>query len=552
MTEIELQKLLEELLKRGECEFIEFKKNDYSVEEMGKYFSALSNGACLKNEDFGFLVFGVDDKTCKVVGTVRNFKNDNNQKSLNLHFRNFVSPQIKFEIHHFSYKEKPVVLFKFLAAKGCPTIYNKIAWGRVDSHNVNLNETKYSDLLRKICNSGVDWSAQIAELATIEDLDEQALLKAKEKFKERRENARYLKEIDNWDVATFLNKAEVLIGGKITNAALLLLGKRESRHHLKNLNVAEITWGLETIEEKSYEHFYPPFLLCTSEIWKRIRNTKYKFFPSHELLAREVNKYDEEVILEALYNCIAHQDYFLNSRIILTEKADRLIFVNAGSFFEGRAEEYATGEKIAQNYRNDFLVNAMVNLGMIDKRGYGINKMFLGQKKRFFPMPDYSKSDSKNVRLEIYGRVIDEKFSQILMERELELTTIILLDYVQKKIPLSDDGIRLLKKQKLVDGRKPNYFISAEVAEIVDQKAEFIKNKAFDKSYYKDVILQFLGRYKEASRKEIDNLLIKKLSEILNTEAKKKKIENLLQEMSKKDGTIQNIGNNRNPRWIKL
>lgn len=333
MTEIELHKLLEELLAGGESEFVEFKKNDYSAEEAGKYCSALSNGACLKNQDFGFLVFGIDNTSLEIVGTKKNFENKKSHDDLNLHLRNFVSPQVKFEIYHFSKNEKPIVLFKFEAARGQPTTYKKSPWGRVGPHNVNLNEPRYSDLLRKICNSTTDWSAQIIESATIEDLDEAAIIKAKEKFGERRENARYLDQLNKWDSKTFLNKSEILINGKISNAALILLGKRESRHNLRNVNVAEITWGLETAEEKSYEHFYPPFLLCVSEIWNRIRNTKYKLFPTNELLAREVNKYDETVILEAIYNCIAHQDYFLNSRILLTEKADRLIFTNAGNFF---------------------------------------------------------------------------------------------------------------------------------------------------------------------------------------------------------------------------
>lgn len=146
-------------------------------------------------------------------------------------------------------------------------------------------------------------------------------------------------------------------------------------------------------------------------------------------------------------------------------------------FFEGKAEDYATGEKIAQKYRNPFLVNAMVNLGMIDKRGYGINKMFLGQKRRFFPFPDYSKSDSENVNLEIYGRVINENFSQLLMEQNLDFPTTILLDRVQKNLFLPDKDIKILKKKKLIEGRKGQYFIAAEVAAKVDKVAEYIHEK---------------------------------------------------------------------------
>ncbi len=544
MTEIELPQLLIELLTEikndGESECLERKISDTRF--FGEYVSAISNGDCLQNKDFGYLIFGVNEKN-EIVGT--EIKRGELERA---GIKTKIQPKIDYTCHNIVDQNRSIILVKIPAAKGEPTLYNGKSYVRIGEDKTSLSNLS-PEQIKKIYNSTTDWSAQTSDTATIDDLDEVALKKAREKFKERRENSRFLKEIDGWDNKTFLNKSEVLINGKITNAALLLLGKRESRNHLKNHNVAEITWGLETIEEKAYEHFYPPFLLSTSEIWQRIRNTKYKLFPAHELLAREVNKYDEETVLEALYNCIAHQDYFLNCRIILTEKADRLVFISAGSFFEGKAEDYATGKKIAQKYRNQFLVNAMVNLGMIDKRGYGINKMFVGQKNKFFPLPDYHKSTKESVVLEIYGRIIDEKFSQILMEKtDLDLQTIIALDKVQKKTLPTDEEAKLLKKQKLMGGRKPNYFLSAEIAKLANQKERHIRNRAFDDQYYKDMILKYLNTYNEGSRENIDELLLGKLSEALSQEQRKRKINNLLNAM-RANGLIRNHGTNRNPIW---
>jgi len=61
--------------------------------------------------------------------------------------------------------------------------------------------------------------------------------------------------------------------------------------------------------------------------------------------AAEVSKYDRKVVLEALHNCIAHQDYTRNGRILVTERSDKLILENEGGFFEGEPKDYATGEK---------------------------------------------------------------------------------------------------------------------------------------------------------------------------------------------------------------
>lgn len=80
---------------------------------------------------------------------------------------------------------------------------------------------------------------------------------------------------------------------------------REATHYLP---MAQITWKLVG-EEQAYEHFSPPFLLTTTHVLQRIHNIPQKLFPQSQLLATEVSKYDTRVILEALHNCIAHQDY---------------------------------------------------------------------------------------------------------------------------------------------------------------------------------------------------------------------------------------------------
>ena len=97
----------------------------------------------------------------------------------------------------------------------------------------------------------------------------EAIKVAREKFKEKSTKENYFSEIDNWDDTTFLDKAKVTINGKMTNTAILLLGKEESSHYLLP-SIAEITWKLET-EEKAYEHFSCPLLLSTSKVLQNIK-----------------------------------------------------------------------------------------------------------------------------------------------------------------------------------------------------------------------------------------------------------------------------------------
>ena len=372
---------------------------------------------------------------------------------------------------------------------------------------------------------------------------------AREKFKEKNTKADFADKIDSWDETTFLDKAKLTINGKITNTAIILLGKEEASHHLLPA-IPQITWKLEG-EERGYEHFGTPMLLNTTKVMQQIRNIKYKFFPDNELLATTVNKYETRSILEALHNCIAHQDYSLYSRIIVTEKVDRLIFSNAGSFYEGSPDDYTGGEKTPERYRNPFLAHAMVNLGMIDTLGYGIYTMVLAQRNRFFPLPDYILSEQQKVILQIYGHSIDENYSKLLIERkDLPLTQVVLLDRVQKKFSITDDAATMLKKDKLIAGRKPNFYVEASVASATDNKAAYIKNRAFDDEHYKKMIVSFIEKFGSASRKELDDLIMDKLSNTLTEKQKRNKVGNIITVL-RMTGIIQNVGSFTKPKWMK-
>jgi len=438
MKEEDLHKLLVELTAYPtETAWVEFKLNEGSItnEQIGEYISAMSNGATISNKPFGYLVWGVGDTTHNIKGTNFSFSNaKQGNQDLELWIRNLLHPKINFEIFEFSYDGKDIVLLRIPSAKREPTHFKKKPYIRIGSNKTDLRN--FAEYIRIIYNSLEDWSAKIIQAASIDNLNPEAIKVAREKFKEKSSKASYFNEIDDWDDITFLDKAKVAINGKITNTAILLLGKEESSHFILP-SIAEITWKLET-EEKAYEHFGCPLLLSTTKVLQNIRNIKYKFFPDNELLATTVNKYDTRTILEAIHNCIAHQDYSLNSRIIVTEKIDKLIFANAGSFFEGSPDDYTAGDKTPDKYRNTWLAQAMVNLGMIDTLGYGIHTMYLSQRNRYFPLPDYFLFESQKVILQIYGHTIDENYSKLLIERkDLPLSHVVLLDRVQKKLQIT-------------------------------------------------------------------------------------------------------------------
>ena len=551
MTTAELKAKLDELLKfPAETEWVEFKeaKSNFDSDDLGKYFSALSNEANLKGEAAGWLVFGVQDKLRKVIGTqYRPIRAnlDNLKQELAQH----TTGRITFkEIHELQLSAGRVVMFDIPPApQGIPVAWKGHFYGR-DAHALGALNLQEIEQIRSQAGHQ-DWSAQPCPAALIGDLDPAALKLAREKFRQKNSGRPFAADIQKWDDSTFLEKIKLAQHGKITRAALILLGKPESTLRLSPA-VAQITWKLDA-EEQAYEHFDPPFLLNVNAVFARIRNLKFRLQPFNQLVSIELDKYDAKVVLEALNNCIAHQDYSRQSRIIVVEKADRLIFENAGSFFEGSLDDYLFRDRIPRHYRNRLLAEAMVSLDMIDALGMGIKRMFLAQRNRYFPLPEYDFSQPDTVRMEIMGRLIDENYSRILIEKaDLDLGTVIALDKVQKRKPLTPDELKHLRRLKLVEGRAPNVFVASKIAAITGDKAQYIRNRAFDTTHYKQMILNFIHEFGFATRKDIDDLLKGKLSDVLTPEQQAVRIKNLLAIMAQRDKSITNSGSKKLPRWV--
>jgi ATP-dependent DNA helicase RecG len=261
-----------------------------------------------------------------------------------------------------------------------------------------------------------------------------------------------------------------------------------------------------------------------------------------------VSKYDQKVVLEALHNCIAHQDYRQNQRIIVTERLDHLVLENAGHFYEGAPEDYVRGDKTPRGYRNPYLVQAMVELNMIDQMGYGIQRMYEMQRRRYLPMPDYEVAGDAVV-MTLYGGVVDPAYTRVLMEHGgLKLADVLALDRVQKGLEVPDEAVRALKRKGLIEGRKPQYRVSSTVAAASGKKAAYIKIRAFDDQHYADMLVQYLRQFGTASRKDVDALLWDKLSDALDEAQKTNKIGNLLSGLRRK-GIIVNAGSKPAPAW---
>jgi ATP-dependent DNA helicase RecG len=538
------EKLTELRALPAETEWVEFKeaKSNFDSDDLGKYFSSLSNEANLKGQEYGWLIFGVQDQPVPraVVGTHYRAKRTD-LDHLKQQIANNTSHRLTFEeIYEVSTSQGRVILFQIPAAlPGSPTSWKGHFYGR-DHQNLGPLNLHEMDRIRKQAISD-DWSAVICGNATLSDLSQEAIATAKKLYGQK--NVALKTEVATWDNIQFLNKARLCIDNGITRAAIVLLGNPESSSFLGNCH-PQLSWVLKDLEglECDYQHFPPPLVLNVDSVLAKIRNLTCRVLPEGTLFPVEILQYEPWVLRESIHNAIAHQDYTFGGRVDIVEFGDRLTIVNKGSFLPGDIESVIRRDAPFSIYRNPVLTQAMVSLGMIDTIGSGIKRIFQTQRSRSFPMPDFDLTSRNEVKIIISNKVLDERYTRMLLARtDLGLWDVIALDKVQKGKRLTDQEFKSLKAKKLVEGRRNNLFVSAEVATKTDSVEDYLVKRGIDKEYCKKMIMELLKTKGQAVRKDVDGLLRSKLSDAISDKQKTTFIRNLLQEM-KKEQIIQRTG----------
>ena len=506
MIELELQQYLlrEYPQENARCEWKEFKnmKNSFCGDERNDVISYVS---AIANMEGGCLVIGVHDKTLEIVGTdtynydrqkaiLRLTERCTNLSSEGLDIEEFVTDDTKkvvWIIHIPKHKPK------------LPVYAHRKAWQRIEDSLVELTPERLNVILDEPLIIDTDWSAVIVPNATIDDLDEVAIAKAKVMFKKVHSRIPAA-EVNAWSTEEFLSNAGVMIDGGITRAAIILLGKPVSVFKLRPA-VVRVTWSLRDENEDvvDYEHFTVPFILTVDQILAKVHNLTMREMPGGTMFPDVMQQYDDYSMREVLHNCIAHQDYTLQERINLVENPGFLYYANGGSFIPGSLQKALTTHGPQRHYRNECLCNAMVNFNMIDIVGRGIRKIFNEQWKRRFPMPDYEiDAEKKEVAVRLYGNAINEKYTKLLKEnKDLSFEDCLLLDAVQKGHQLNEIDAQNLLSRGLIEVQDNHYYISLDVARKTNQVSEYTKSKGLEKQKLIQMILQYLKNAGEEGSK---------------------------------------------------
>ena len=541
----ELLQTLYGLIRDWEYEIVEFKKasNSFSQHEIGKYFSAISNEAALKGLQYGWLVFGVHNDTKEIVHSdYRNTQGLNTLKhEIAQNSTNGITFIDIFEVYEGSNR---IVMFKIPAAvTATPTAWKGHWYGRDGESLVALSQ---EELERLRGHARFDWSKQLIDKSSIRHLDKEAIQIARKGYKEKHNSDYISAETDRMSDEDFLMKLKLMVDGKLTNAAMVLLGNPD-HDNLLDVPVSAM-WRLygSNAMLKDYVEFRMPFITVANRIYAKIRNLTYRYMPDQTTLDTTITQqYNEDLLKELIHNCIAHQDYLQGGRIYIEELEDMVVISNPGSFIPGDVRKVLRFGYTAPYYRNLSLAEAMTNFKLIDTAQWGIRKVFNTLRDRYFPLPDYDFSTPNKVAVTVYGKLLDQNYTRLLFSRgDLDLDTVFLLDRVQKKLPLDKEQYQALRKQGVIEGKVPNVYVSLEIAEIVDERAQYTKNKAMDDQYYKDLIINYLQQFGNGTKADFIKLLNDKLSDVLGDKQKAHKVRNLLMSMSR-SGLIEYSGENQ-------
>jgi len=401
MNDAELKQLLEKLLALPkENEWVEFKTGNANPEEIGKNISALANGACLHGQSFGYLVFGVEDKSFKIVGTSFHPKfAKKGGEEIEHWLATRLSPRIDFRMHEFDYEGKAISLFEFPCAVDRPVKFMNNAYIRVGSINRDFNN--FPEKEKKIWQNRPHrrFESEVA-IANVDSDKVLELIDYPGYFSLMR-----LPLPSNKDSIIEKLCSEKLIAKKgskynITNLGGLLFAKNLKEFEglarkAVRVIVHEGKSRIRTIKDQTGSNGYAvgfeglvdyinDKLPSNEEIRKALRET--------------VRMYPELAIRELVANALIHQDFHETGTGPVIEIFDgRVEITNPG-------KPVITPMRFIDDYqsRNEKLASFLRRIGICEEQGSGIDKVIFQVELFQLPAPDFIVTD-KHTKVIMYA-----------------------------------------------------------------------------------------------------------------------------------------------------
>jgi ATP-dependent DNA helicase RecG len=356
--------------------------------------------AALSNEGGGKLVFGMTDKhPHDVVGTI--FA-ENKVGAMLDDIYGKMGVRVESE-ELFENELRVLVLTVPKRPVGKLMKYEGVPLMRIGDSLRNMSD---EEMFKILSEQEPDFSAKICEGLTISELDPNAISILKNRFAVKANNPAF----KNTDDHQALSDLELIVGNRVTYAALILLGKRESiRKYLpQSKTILEYRGTEMQIPSDWREEIIDPLFIGLDETWRLIHSRNSVEHINDGPYIDDVTVFDEVVTREALLNAIAHRDYSLTSEIVIRQSPKKLTINNPGGFPKGVTLENII--TINSTPRSRLLSEVLLKTGLVERSGQGIDKIYSISLAQGKPAPDYSSSDLFQVSLSLDGRVTDKAF----------------------------------------------------------------------------------------------------------------------------------------------
>jgi ATP-dependent DNA helicase RecG len=447
MTITELKKLKET---ENKVEFKEAKAGNYSFNGGGKV-DPKDRRKCIigyvvafANEGGGYLVFSVHDKhPHQIVGT-----NQCLDAVGKLEQDIYREKQIRIEVLELYDEGKRVLVIK-VPARPAGKVYKfeDVPLMRVGEELLPMSDEQY---LKIIQEQEPDFSERICETLDLSDLEEEAIQKMKEAYAEKQKNPLFLTQSNE----QCLNDLHLLKGGKVTYAALILLGKEDVIRRL--LPQAAIfleyrkTNGQITFDDR--KPFYQPYFLAVEKLWDAINLRNGNVPVQQGPYIFDIPFFNHEVIREAVNNAVAHRDYRRSSEVVIKQYTQALHLISPGGFPIGvNLNNLLT---VSSTPRNSLLAEVLAKTGIVERSGQGVDKIFYQNIAEAKGLPDYAHSDDFQVELRLSAIVKDKAFALFIKQlqkdrqddKKLSVKEILVLEAVREGKPKSDLDKTVLEK----------------------------------------------------------------------------------------------------------
>lgn len=280
----------------------------------------------------------------------------------------------------------------------------------------SLREMSDAEMLSILSEQEPDYSAKICDGLTIEDLDNDAIVRLKQLYATKQQNQSFLNE----PVEQILSDLDLLKGGKLTIAALILLGNREAiRKYLpQDEIIIEYRLDENSIPYTARQEYQEPLMLVIDKVWNYVNQ------PASNPLQHvsdgpyifDVPTFNEESIREGVLNAVSHRSMQINSAVVIRQSPQSISIINAGGFPIGvDIYNILTTPSVP---RAKLLCEVLQKTGMIERSGQGVDKIYYNSLEEGKPLPDYSQSDAYQVCLTLNGKIEDPAFHLFVDEEQ--------------------------------------------------------------------------------------------------------------------------------------